>query len=51
MHSLVVLDDGSYVMQTYNRTLSDMGMELEFISVQNGETVRRVEGRLTKHAD
>ncbi|MBT3171225.1 MAG: hypothetical protein HN333_07325 [Rhodospirillaceae bacterium] len=51
MHSLVVLDDGSYVMQTYNRTLSDMGMQLEFISVQNGETVRRVEGRLTKHAN
>ncbi len=51
MHSLVVLDSGDYVMQTYNRTLSDMGMALEFISVQNGETMRRVEGRLTKRAD
>lgn len=51
MHSLVVLDGGDYVMQTYNRTLSDMGMALEFISVQNGETVRRVEGRLTKRAN
>ncbi len=51
MHSLVVLDGGDYVMQTYNRTLSDMGMALEFISVQNGQTVRRVEGRLTKQTD
>jgi hypothetical protein len=51
MHSLVVLESGDYVMQTYNRTLSDMGMALEFISVQNGETVRRVEGRLTKRTN
>ncbi len=51
MHSLVVLDGGDYVMKTYNRTLSDMGMALEFISVQNGQTVRRVEGRLTKQTD
>ena len=51
VHSLVVLDSGDYVMQTYNRTLSDMGMALEFISVENGETARRVEGRLTKRAD
>jgi len=28
-----------------------MGMALEFISVQNGQTVRRVEGRLTKQTD
>ncbi len=48
VHSLVVLEGGGYVMQTYNRTLSDMGMTLEFISIENGETARRVEGRLTK---
>ncbi len=34
-----------------NRKLSDMGMELEFISVENSETARRVEGRLTKRAN
>ncbi len=51
VHSLVVLDSGDYVMQTYNRTLSDMGMTLEFISIENGETARRVEGRLTKRAN
>ena len=43
VHSLVVLDGGGYVMQTYHRTLSDMGMALEFISIKNGETARRVE--------
>ena len=46
-----VLEGGDYVMQTYNRTLSDMGMALEFISIENGETARRVEGRLTKRSD
>jgi len=51
VHSLVVLNTGGYVMQTYKRTLSDMGMALEFISIKNGETARRVEGRLTKRAD
>ena len=38
-------------MQTYNRTLIGLGMELEFINLGNGETLRRVEGRLTKRAD
>lgn len=51
VHSLVVLEKGDYVIQTYNRTLSDLGMELEFISVRNGETARRVEGRLTKQSN
>ena len=51
LHSLVILDNGDYVMQTYNRTLSDMGMALEFISIQNGETTRKVEGRLTKQSN
>ncbi|MDP6474480.1 MAG: hypothetical protein QF449_13390 [Alphaproteobacteria bacterium] len=51
VHSLAVLEGGDYVMQTYNRTLSDMGMALEFISIENGETARRVEGRLTKRSD
>ena len=51
VHLLVVLDSGGYVMQTYNRTLSDMGMALEFISIKNGETARKVEGRLTKRTD
>ena len=51
VHSLVVLNTGGYVMQTYNRTLSDMGMALQFISIKNGETARKVEGRLTKRTD
>lgn len=51
VHSLVVLDGGDYVIQTYNRTLNDLGMALEFISVRNGETARRVEGRLTKQSN
>ena len=44
-------DDGTYEMQTYKRVLSGLGMELEFTSVSDGTTLRRVEGRLTKRAD
>lgn len=51
IHTVSVLDSGDYVVQTYNRTLSDLGMELEFVSVRSGETMRRVEGRLTKYAN
>ncbi len=50
VHSLSVPDGGAYVMQTYKRTLSDLGMSLEFTSVRDGETLRRVEGRLTKRS-
>jgi len=51
IHSVSILESGDYVVQTYNRTLSDLGMALEFISIHSGETVRRVEGRLTKYAN
>ena len=51
IHLLAVSDSGDYEMQTYHRTLTGLGMELEFINVGNGETIRRVEGRLTKRAN
>ena len=51
VHSMVIVDDGNYAMQTYRRTLTDLGMELKFISVRSGETTRMVEGRLTKSAN
>jgi hypothetical protein len=51
MHSLVIHDDGAYAMQTYKRTLSDLGMALEFTSVSDGTTLRKVEARLTKRAN
>lgn len=48
VRSLLIQDDGSYVVQTYNRMFSDDGMFLHFISDEDGQTIRMVTGRLTK---
>jgi len=51
VHSLTIADDGNYAVQTYRRKLTDLGMELTFVSVRSGETTRMVEGRLTKSSN
>ena len=51
VHSLIIADDGNYAVQTYRRTLADLGMELIFVSVRSGETTCMVEGRLTKSSN
>ncbi len=48
VHSLVVHDDGSYEIQTYDRTLTGEGMDLKFTRVRDGEPVRTVTGKLAK---
>ncbi len=51
VYSMVIRDDGGYELQTYRRTLSGLGMELEFVRVSDGEPVRTAKGRLVKHAN
>lgn len=51
VHSLVVAEDGSYEMHTYDRTLTGQGMELRFTRVKDGETTRSVTGTLTKEGN
>lgn len=41
-------DDGGYTVQTYNRTLSDTGMILKFVNIEDGAPMRQVEARLVK---
>jgi hypothetical protein len=48
VHSLTITADGSYLIQTYDRTLTGFGMELKFTRVRDGETTRSVTGKLTK---
>lgn len=48
VHSLVIHDDGSYEIQSYDRTLTGSGMELRFTRVRDGEPVRTVTGNLAK---
>ena len=43
-----VTDTGSYIVQTYNRTLSGTGMTLNFVNSADGEPLRQVEARLVK---
>ena len=43
-----VSDNGSYTVQTYNRTLSGTGMILNFVNTADGEPLRQVEARLVK---
>ncbi len=51
VNTLSVLDDGGFELQRYDRTLTDLGLELDFISVRDHGIVRRVTGRLTKQAN
>ena len=45
---MLVRPDGSYAIQTYDRTLSGTGMALKFVNVTNGEPTREVSARLVK---
>jgi hypothetical protein len=45
---MLVAKDGSYAIQTYDRTLSGTGMALRFVNVTNGEPSREVSARLVK---
>ena len=51
VHSLVIDDEGGYEMQIYHRTLTGLGMELEFAAFRNGEARRTAKGRLVKVGD
>lgn len=51
IYELSILEDGRYDMQTYARTLTGEGMELEYVRLQDGEPVRTVKARLVKDAN
>lgn len=43
-----ISNNGSYTVQTYNRTVGGSGMTLKFINTTDGEPRRQVEARLVK---
>lgn len=43
-----ISDNGSYTVQSYNRTLSGTGMALNFVNATDGEPQRQVKARLVK---
>ena len=48
---LTIDGDGGYMLQSYARTLTGLGMELTFTRKVDGEDLRVVKARLVKDAD
>ena len=46
--SLVVLDDGSYQLQSYERILTEAGLDIEFSRVDDGIVTRSIIGRTVR---
>jgi hypothetical protein len=45
---LTIDDNGDYVVQTYDRTLTASGMNLDFLRVRNGLIERQIKGSLKR---
>lgn len=45
LFSLVVMEDGGYELQSYERILTEDGLTIEFSRVKNGMVTRRIVGR------
>jgi hypothetical protein len=44
VYSFVVLEDGRYELQIYNRALTDVGLDIMFRRFDDGELVRQIKG-------
>jgi hypothetical protein len=51
VHTLVIMEDGGYEMQIYNRTLNAQGLRLEYSRMRTGERMRQVSTQLVRVAD
>ena len=48
VNAVTVTETGDYVVQTYDRTLTDTGLALTFTRVRNGQVERQIRGNLDK---
>jgi hypothetical protein len=46
--ALVIVEDGGFEMQVYDRTLTPTGLDLEFHRMRDGTEIKRISGRLKK---
>ena len=44
VYSFLVLEDGRYELQVYDRTLTDIGLDIRFQRIVDGEVVREITG-------
>ena len=49
--SLVIRQDGAYELQSYERILTEYGIDIEFRRIVDGEVVRRITGRTVRVED
>jgi hypothetical protein len=48
VYSFLVLEDGRYELQVYDRTLTDIGLDIRFQRIVDGELVREIIGRTAR---
>jgi hypothetical protein len=48
VYAMHVIDDGSYEMQTYDRTLTKEGMRLDFTRIRADGKVKKISGVLKR---
>lgn len=48
IHTLTIIENGGYVLQSYERTLAPGGMALSFVRVRNGTVEQRLKGELNR---
>jgi hypothetical protein len=48
VYSFVVLEDGTYELQTYDRDLTEDGMTIRFERILDGKVVKRITGRTAR---
>ena len=46
--SMVVMPDGRYELQAYERLLTDVGLDIDFRRILDGQVVRLIEGRTVR---
>ncbi len=51
VHTLMIMEDGGYEMQIYNRSLNAQGLLLEYSRMRTGERMRQVTTQLVRVAD
>ena len=44
VYSFVVLEDGSYELQVYDRALTDIGLDIRFQRIVDGQLMREITG-------
>lgn len=51
VHVFTIVENGDYVVQTYLRRLTKLGLDLEFHRVRNGKTEQQIKGILQRIHD